>query len=264
MIFDTHAHYDDEAFAGDCDELISNLINQNVEAVVNVGANIEGSRASLLLAQKHSCVYAAIGVHPSEVEELDDAKLTWIGDTAKENAIYNGGKVVAIGEIGLDYYYPDPAIDIQKEYFEKQIEIARDVKLPMIIHSRDAAKDTYDILSAHKAEQLGGIIHCYSYSKEMARDYLDMGFYFGIGGVLTFKNARKLVETVEYLPMDSIVLETDSPYLAPVPKRGERNDSSNIRFVVQKISELKNISEDEVVRITCENAKKVYGINANT
>lgn len=253
MIFETHAHYDDEAFDEDRDALLQSLVNQGIEYVVNVGASMESTKKSIALAAQYDFIYAAVGIHPSETAELTEADMEWIKNQALTN-----GKVVAIGEIGLDYYWDEPDKAIQKHWFERQLELAAEVKLPVIIHSRDAAKETIEIMKAHKAEKLGGVIHCYSYSKEMAREYIEMGFYFGIGGVVTFKNGKKLKEVVEYLPMDQILLETDCPYLAPEPNRGRRNSSLNIPYIADMIAELKGITSEEVIRITNQNAKKMY------
>lgn len=261
MIFDTHAHYDDDRFSDDRNELLNSLMNKGVGNVVNISADLEGCKNTLNLTEKYSFIYGALGIHPDGIVELTDAKLQDIREKIIENAIYNGGKIVAVGEIGLDYYYPDPPKDLQKEWFEKQLDMALDVNLPINIHSREAAKDTYELMVKHHSEKVGGIVHCYSYSVEMAKNFLDMGFLFGIGGVLTFKNAKKLIDVVEYLPMDAIVLETDAPYLAPVPKRGERNDSSNLIYVAQKVAEIKDLSVEEVIETTCKNAKKVYNIS---
>lgn len=252
MIFDTHAHYDDEAFDEDREDILSSLKANNISYVTNIGASMASSRMSLDLAKKYNFIFAAIGVHPNEVEELDEAKIEWL----RENASHS--KVVAIGEIGLDYYWNEPSADIQKKWFERQLDLAREVKLPVVIHSRDAAKDTMDIMKYKKAQEIGGVIHCYSYHKEQAKEYLDMGFYFGIGGVVTFNNAKKLREVVEFLPMDRIVLETDAPYLSPVPNRGKRNSSLNLPYVVKEIAGIKGISEKEVIDITRVNAKTLY------
>ena len=167
-------------------------------------------------------------------------------------------KCVAIGEIGLDYYWDEPERGLQRKWFARQLQLAQEVGLPVVIHSREAAQDTVDLMQAEHAERSGGVIHCYSYSKELARTFLDMGFYFGIGGVVTFKNGRKLKETVEYLPMDRILLETDSPYLSPVPNRGKRNDSRSLSYVVSQIAQIKGITEEEVEQITTENALRLY------
>ena len=191
MIIDTHAHYDDEAFQEDRDTLLNSLQSSGIEAVVNIGASIQTTKNTLELMEKYPFIYGAIGVHPSETAELDDNLLNWLKMVSKMP------KVVAIGEIGLDYYWEEPGHDIQKEWFVKQLNLAREVKLPVVIHSRDAARDTLEIMKAEHSEDIGGVIHCFSYGVEMAREYLNMGFYLGIGGVLTFNNAKKLKEVVE-------------------------------------------------------------------
>lgn len=254
MIFDTHAHYDDEAFEEDREELLNSLALHGIEAVTNVGACIKTSQNTMNMVDKYPNVYGAIGVHPNETGELDEEGMIWL----KEQSSHP--KIVAIGEIGLDYYWDEPDREIQKKWFIRQLDLAREVSLPIIIHSRDAAKDTLDIMKAEKSQELGGVIHCFSYGKEMAREYLNMGFYLGIGGVLTFKNAKKLKEVVEYMPMEQLVLETDCPYLAPVPNRGKRNSSLNLTYVVKEISEIKGISEEEVIKITNQNARTMYRI----
>jgi TatD DNase family protein len=252
MIFDTHAHYDDEQFDIDREELLLSMKDNGIGNVVNVGANLEGSQRSLDLAQKYDFVYAAVGVHPSDCAELDDEGIE------KIRAMSSFPKCVAIGEIGLDYYWPEPDHELQKKWFIRQIALAREVGLPIIVHSRDAAADTLEILKSEKAGELGGVVHCFSYSKEVALECVQMGFYIGVGGVLTFKNGRKMKEVVEEIPMDSIILETDSPYLSPEPNRGKRNSSLNLPYVVSAMAQIKGISEEEVIRITEENARKMY------
>ena len=252
MIFDTHAHYDDEQFDEDRDELLASMQACGVEAVTNIGASLATSQNTIELTKKYPFVYGAIGVHPNEVEDLNEDGIAWL----KENSALP--KIVAIGEIGLDYYWDEPGREIQKKWFLRQLELAREVKLPVVIHSRDAAKDTLDIMKSFHAENLGGVIHCFSYTKEMAREYLNMGFFLGIGGVVTFKNAKKLKEVVEYMPMEQMVLETDCPYLSPVPNRGKRNSSLNLPYVVEEVARLKGISVDEVIEITNRNAKTMY------
>lgn len=252
MIFDTHAHYDDEAFDEDRAALLGSLKEAGIGAVMNVAASLESCKTTLELAKAYEWMYGAMGVHPSETGELDTGSLGWL----KEQCAHP--KVKAVGEIGLDYYWEEPAHDIQKKWFEAQMDLARQVKLPVIIHSRDAAKDTLDMMKAEIAGDIGGVIHCFSYTREMAREYLNMGFYLGIGGVLTFNNARKLKEVVEYVPLESIVLETDCPYLAPVPNRGKRNSSLNLPYVVEVVSQLKGIDPGTVMKVTWENGKKLY------
>lgn len=254
MIFDTHAHYDDEAFDLDRDEMLTQLKEHGIESVTNVGASMKSCKATLELTRKYPFVYGAVGVHPNETGELSETDMNWLLEAAMEE------KIVAVGEIGLDYYWEEPDHETQKKWFVRQLALAEKVKLPIIIHSREAARDTLDIMKAEQAGKLGGVIHCFSYSKEMAREYLNMGFYLGIGGVVTFKNAKKLKEVVEYMPMEQMVLETDCPYLAPVPNRGRRNSSFNLPYVVREISQIKNLPAEQIIQITSENAKRLYGL----
>lgn len=255
MIFDTHAHYDDEAFNEDRDALLHSLEAGGVEAVVNVGASIQTTKNTLQLMKQYPFVYGAVGVHPNETGELNDQLMDWL------KAVAGKEKVVAIGEIGLDYYWNEPEPEVQKYWFVRQLNLAREVKLPVIIHSRDAAKDTLDIMKAEHAGDISGVIHCFSYSVEMAREYLNMGFYLGIGGVLTFNNAKKLKEVVAYMPIERIVLETDCPYLSPAPNRGKRNSSLNLPYVAAAISEIKGVPEKEVIAVTRENARRMYRLD---
>lgn len=252
MIFETHAHYDDEAFDEDRGELIESLKTAEIGYVVNIGASLASSRASLELAEKYPFFYAAVGVHPSETGELTEENFNWLREACRNP------KVVAVGEIGLDYYWDTPERAVQKEWFIRQMELAKEVRLPAVIHSRDAAEDTLKMIQGSDLKSVGGIIHCFSYTKEMAKAYIDMGFYLGIGGVITFKNAKKLKEVVEYAPIESLVLETDSPYLAPEPKRGQRNSSLNLTYIAEKIAEIKGLDYETVVAVTEENARKAY------
>ena len=252
MIFDTHSHYDYEAFDEDREALLYNMRTSGVERIVNVGADIVSSRTALALAERYDFMYCALGVHPSETGSLTEADMDWIREHA------NHKKVVAIGEFGLDYHWPEPDAETQKKWFYRQIELAKEVQLPIIIHSREAAAETMAVLTETKAYECGGVIHCYSYSPEMAKEYVKMGFYIGIGGVVTFKNAKKLKKTVEELSLGDIVLETDCPYLAPEPMRGKRNDSSLLVHVAEKIAQLKRVSVDEVIDVTTKNAQKLY------
>lgn len=251
-IFDTHAHYDDEAFDGDREELLKGLPDAGITRVVNVAASISSCKTTRELSERYDYIYCALGVHPSETGELDDNALEWVRQQCQFE------KCVALGEIGLDYYWEEPAREIQREWFARQLNLAKEVQLPVIIHSREAAKETIDIMTAERAEEVGGVVHCYSYSRESAKIFLEMGFYFGIGGVLTFKNARKLKEAVEYIPLDRIVLETDCPYLAPEPYRGRRNSSLNLPYVAKAMAELKGVDAEEICRVTWENAQRMY------
>ncbi len=254
MIFDTHAHYDDEQFDIDRDELLASMREAGVDHIVDVGASIETTRKALDLAHRYDFIYAAVGVHPSDVEELNEDNIELLREWSTD------GRCVAIGEIGLDYHWPDPASDVQKKWFKRQLQLAREVRLPVIIHSREAASDTIDIMKEEHAEEIGGVVHCFSYSKEIAKICVDMGFYIGVGGVITFKNGKKLKAVVEQTPIEHILLETDSPYLSPEPFRGKRNSSLNLPYVIEAIANIKGMSKEDVIRQTSENAKRMYGM----
>lgn len=254
-IFDSHAHYDDRSFDKDREEILSGLLENGVDKVMNISARLDEIKDIIELVNRYDHMWMTTGVHPTETYELKKDDIKYIEKTISEP------KVKAIGEIGLDYHYDDTDKVCQREWFEAQLELAHNYKMPIVVHSRDAAQDTYDILRAMKAEDLGGVIHCFSYEIEMAKRFMDLGYYIGVGGVLTFKNARKLKEIVEYMPMELLLLETDCPYLAPVPFRGKRNDSTLIRYVVDEVSALKRLDADEVRRITNENACKLYNID---
>ncbi len=254
MIFETHAHYDDDKFTEDRDELIMAVHESGVHPIINVGASIHSTQTTLELAKRYPFIYAAVGVHPSDVADLNEDTFAWL----KEQTAY--AKTVAVGEIGLDYYW-DKEADVQEKqryWFGRQLQLAREADLPVIIHSRDAAADTLQVMRDNHAETIPGVIHCYSYSPEVAQEFVRMGYYIGVGGVVTFKNAKKLVETVQTIPMERILLETDSPYMAPEPHRGTRNDSRNIPYVIAKIAGLKGITPQEVERITEENAYRLF------
>ncbi len=254
-IFDTHAHYDDEAFGQDREELLGELPIHGIAKVVNVASSLSSCKPVRSLAEQHDFIYCALGVHPSETAELTEESFEWLRQQCRF------AKCIAVGEIGLDYYWDEPDRDIQKKWFLRQLDLARECKKPVIIHSRDAAKDTVDIMTSEKCREIGGVVHCFSYTKETAKTFLDMGFYIGIGGVLTFKNARKLVEVAEYVPIERIVLETDCPYLAPVPYRGKRNSSLYIPYVITALAQIKGITEEEVRQATWENAHRLYRIS---
>ena len=254
MIFETHAHYDDDKFTEDRDELILAVHESGVHPIINVGASIHSTQTTLELAKHYLFIYAAVGVHPSDVADLNEDTFAWL----KEQTTY--AKTVAVGEIGLDYYW-DKEADVQEKqryWFGRQLQLAREADLPVIIHSRDAAADTLQVMRDNHAESIPGVIHCYSYSPELAQEFVRMGYYIGVGGVVTFKNAKKLVETVQTIPMERILLETDSPYMAPEPHRGTRNDSRNIPYVIAKLAELKGITPQAVEQITEENAYRLF------
>ena len=254
MIFDSHAHYDDSAFDDDREEVLASLEAKGVGSVVNVAASLDGVRRTVELVQKYSFLYGAVGIHPDEVGELNEENFQWLREQCGRKGI------VAVGEIGLDYYWDKENHDLQKEWFVRQLRLARELKLPVIVHSREAAADTMEILKQEYDPEIPVVVHCYSYSAELAREYLKMGYYLGIGGVLTFKNAKKLKETVKEAPMERLLLETDCPYLAPVPFRGKRNESGNLIYVAEELGKIKGIEPREVIRITEENARRFYRI----
>ncbi len=254
MIFDTHAHYDDVQFDEDREQLLGSMGENGVGTIVNVGSTLTSNQIVCRLAEKYPYVYGAVGVHPTETEQLDEENFKWLSKLLEKD------KIVALGEIGLDYHYDRPEPQIQKLWFERQMELARQKNKPVIIHSRDGAKDTLDMMKALQAQEIGGVIHCFSYSVEMAREFLKMGYFLGIGGVITFPNGKKLREVVKYMPVEQLVLETDCPYLSPSPLRGERNSSLNLPYIIEQIAEIKNISPEDVEAITEENARRLYKI----
>lgn len=256
MIFDTHAHLDDRAFDDDRSDLIREMINNGVGKAVNVGADRATTLNSIKLAGEYDFIYAAIGAHPEGIDDVDDDFISFLKEQAQSNP-----KVVAIGEIGLDYHYEDLDRESQKRAFERQLSLAIEVNKPVIIHSRDAAEDTMEILKRVGIPKAGGVMHCFSYSPEIADEVIKMGMYIGIGGVVTFKNAKKLVKTVENISLSSIITETDCPYLSPEPHRGERNNPMNIAYVIDKIAEIKGISAREVEEAVWRNAHDMYRIN---
>lgn len=252
MIFETHAHYNDEAFQNDRDEIFGQFPEKRIGRVVNIASDLESIDECIALADRYPFMYCALGIHPSDSAPLTDELLAGIREKLKHP------RVVAVGEIGLDYYWDTPDRSIQKHWFEEQLEMAREADLPVVIHSREAAQDTMQIMQEHRAQEIGGVIHCYSYSLELAREFVKMGFFIGIGGVVTFKNARKLKEVAAGIPLEHIVLETDSPYLAPVPFRGKRNSSLYLPYIAEAIAQIKGIETEEVIARTEENAERLY------
>ena len=255
MIFDTHAHYDDSKFDDDRDVLLKELHQNGVTYILNASASLESLEANIALAEKYDFIYIALGIHPEYADKMHEGILENIRLLSKNK------KVVAIGEIGLDYYYGDPPRDIQREWFERQIELAKELSLTIIIHDRDAHEDTVKIIKKTNANEAGGIFHCFSGSTEMAMDMLDYNFHISIGGVVTFKNAKRVVEVVRAVPLDKLLIETDCPYLAPEPFRGKRNNSGYLIHTINKIAEIKGISAQEVADTTYSNAKKLFRID---
>lgn len=260
MIFETHAHLDDARFDEDREEVLASLPEKGIKRVINVGASIESTKTTLALAGAHDDVYAAVGVHPSDIEGLNEETFAWLTEQTGLS------KTVAVGEIGLDYYWDkEPEVQERQRYwFRRQLELAKQAELPVIIHSRDAAEDTMRILKEFGQWEIKsrpkacGVIHCYSYSPQMAREFVKMGYYIGVGGVVTFKNAKKLKETVQAIPLERILLETDCPYMAPEPHRGKRNDSGYLPYIVEKIAELKGVTREEVEQVTWDNAMRLF------
>lgn len=250
-IFDSHAHYDSKQFKDDLDDVMQSLGGAGVKKVMNVAADMKSCRTSIELAEKYAFVYCSVGVHPHDATEINPQSLAEIEALSKHN------KVKAIGEIGLDYYYDYSPRDIQQIAFKQQLELAKDIVLPVIIHSRDAVEDTMNILNYYQPK---GIVHCFSGSAETAKQVLKLGMYIGITGVVTFKNARKLHEVIEVTPMDKMLIETDCPYMAPEPFRGKRCDSTMLVQVIEKIADLKRLTPQEVADITYRNACEIYGI----
>ena len=250
-IFDSHAHYTDKAFNEDRGIMLGSLKESGVCGIINCGADIESSVSSVDLASKYDYIYAACGIHPEEADKTPENYIDILRDLAKNE------KCVAIGEIGLDYYWRQDTKDLQKELFEKQILLSKELDLPIIVHDREAHGDTMEILKKHRPK---GVLHCFSGSPETAAEVLKLGMYIGLGGALTFKNARKAVEVAQMLPLDRLLLETDCPYMAPVPMRGKRNNSGYIPFIAEKVAEIKGIDPQSVLDVTMENTKRLFNI----
>ena len=258
LIIDTHTHYDDEQFDDGRNELLCGLKDKGIGTVIHASASLEGLKSGLALAKEYDFIYTMAGFHPDEIAELSGGGYEYLESLVASPEIIRENKIVAIGEIGLDYHWMVRPKKEQIEGFRKQMRLAKRAGLPVNIHSRDAAEDTWTVMKEERLEEIGGIIHCFSGSVEMSKNYLAAGFYLGIGGVVTFKNSKKLKQVVAEAPIERLVLETDCPYLAPEPNRGKRNDSSNLIYVAEEIARLKDMPASEVVRITTENARKVY------
>ncbi|MBQ2696321.1 MAG: TatD family hydrolase [Clostridia bacterium] len=252
MYFDTHAHLDDGRFSEDREAVIQEIFDSGISLVVNVGADMEGSRQSVQLASQYDGIYAAVGLHPYDAQAMCEADLAEIAKLA-ENP-----KVVAIGEIGLDYHYEEADRVKQKEWFYRQIKLAEQLSLPYIVHDRDAHADCLEVI--RKSGYFRGVMHCYSGSSEMAKELCSLGFYISFAGPVTFKNGKKAKEAALSVPQERLLIETDSPYLSPEPYRGQRNDSSKVRFVAKEIADLKGMTEEEIAKITLKNGKRFFGI----
>ncbi len=250
-IFDSHAHYDDEKFETDRQEVLDGLFSDKICGIINCGCDLKSSLMSVNLAEKYDNIYAAVGVHPHEAEEVSDE------DFQKIISLLDNEKVIALGEIGLDFHYDFSPRDIQIEMFERQVKLSKELDIPIIVHDREAHEETYRILRKYRPK---GVVHCFSGSVELARETVKMGMYIGLGGAVTFKNAIKPVEVAEFTPMDRILLETDAPYMSPVPMRGKRCTSDMIEYTALKIAEIKGLDYETVVMTACNNTKGLFNI----
>ena len=255
MLIDSHAHLDDDSFDNDREDVIARAFASDIGAIISIGSNIPSSQKTIELAERHKNVYASVGLHPHEAKKWGDGFYTELKDLAREK------KVVAVGETGLDYHYDNSPREIQGEVFRQEIRLALEVGRPLVIHSREADEDTAKILSEERAEEVGGVMHCYSSGRELALKSMDMGFYISLSGIVTFPKAVELQELVVELPLDRILLETDSPYLSPIPYRGKRNEPANVGHTAQKVAQLKGLTLDEIVEVTRQNTKRLFGIS---
>ncbi len=254
MLIDSHVHLDDERYDGDRDILIKSLKDNGIELAINIGADLETSINSVELANKYEDIYAVIGVHPHSASEVTDQVIEKLRELSKNP------KVLAIGEIGLDYYYDNSPRDLQRKWFKEQLKLAKELDLPVVIHSRDATQETFDMIKEAQDGSLRGVMHCYSSSWEMAEEYLKLGFYISLGGPVTFKNAKTPKEVAEKIPLDRLLVETDGPYLTPVPYRGKRNEPMFVKYVAEEIAKIKGLSLEEVIEATNKNTKELFGL----
>lgn len=252
MLFDTHAHLNAEQFADDQDEVIRRAKENGVGKIVNIGFNRETIPSSLALAEKYDFIYTAVGWHPQDAKDMREEDFDWLRELSKHE------KVVAIGEIGLDYYWDTSPKDVQQKIFRQQIQLAKELNMPIIIHDREAHQDIVDILRQEKASEVGGIMHCFSGSLEMAKECLEMNFYISFGGPITFKNAKKPKEIAKEIPLDRLLIETDCPYLTPEPFRGKRNETGYVKYVAESIAQLREMEVNELVNVTYDNAVKLF------
>lgn len=254
--FETHAHYTSDQFHEDREEILEILQQEGVQYVVNIGSNMNDSYGGVELAEKYPFIYATVGFHPHDVANMQKYHLEELEELAAHK------KVVGIGEIGLDYYYDNSPRDLQKQWFWEQLLLTKKLNMPVVIHCRDAHGDTFDQLKniGLTRRDGAGVVHCYSGSLELAKQYIKMGYYIGVGGVITYKNAKDLPQVVENIPLEWILIETDAPYLSPVPNRGKRNESTNLKYIVESIAKIKGVTPKKVANVTMDNAKKFYGI----
>lgn len=253
-LIDTHSHYNDEKFDNDRDEVIQNITNSGITTIINAGYSLESSKRAIEIANNYDFMYATVGVSPNDIENLENNYIEQIKEMAKEQ------KVIAIGEIGLDYYWNKENKETQKEIFIKQVELANQLGLPIVIHTRDAVMDTIDILKNKVNCNKKGVFHCCPLNTELIKEGLKLGFYISFAGSITFKNSKNAEEIVKMVPIDRILTETDSPYLSPEPVRGTRNDSRNIKYIAQKIAQIKNMPIENIAEQIQKNAKTIFKI----
>ncbi|OLD41273.1 MAG: TatD family deoxyribonuclease [Nitrospirae bacterium] len=254
MLIDTHAHLDDARFDGDRDAMIARAREAGVEHFVTIGCDLTTSRAAVELADRYPFIYATVGVHPHEAKQIGDS---WYDDLRR---LAQHKKVVAYGEIGLDYHYNHSPPKLQRERFREQITLARELRLPIVVHTREAQDDTIAILKEENAADVGGVFHCFSGDARLAKNALDLGFLLSFSGVITFQNATMLRDIVKTVPMDRILVETDSPYLTPAPHRGKRNEPAHVRLVAEKIAAIQGMTADQIAELTSQNARRVFKI----
>ncbi len=255
MLIDSHAHLNDERFDDDREQVINSLIKSGIELVLNPGYDLESSKISVNMAKQYSMIYAAVGTHPHDSKDMNDDTLEIYKSYALED------KVIAIGEIGLDYHYDNSPRDVQKKWFREQIRLAKSLDMPYIVHDREAHEDIFNIMKEEMNSGVRGILHCYSGSVEMAREFIKMGFMISLGGPVTFKNAKVAKKVALEIPLEYLLIETDSPYMAPEPNRGKRNEPSYVKYVAEEIAKIKNIEYNQVVEKTNANFKKLFDLN---
>ena len=252
MYFDSHAHLDDKCFQPDFDAILARMRENGVTGMMNIGCDLPSSERSVALAEQYDWIWAAVGSHPDDADHVDEARIE------RYRALCQSPRVRAIGEIGLDYHYEDVPREVQKRAFRMQMALARELSLPVVVHEREAHEDGLRIVD--EFPEVKGVFHCYSGSVEMARELLALGWYLGFDGPVTYKNARKTVEVAEMVPLDRILIETESPYMSPVPLRGKRNDSRNVFYIAEKLAQIKGMTTEEMARLTMENGKSLFGI----
>ncbi len=256
-LIDSHAHLDDEKFNEDREILIEQIKQSGIEKIISAGYSLEGSKQAIELANKYEFIYATAGISPNDIPQTEEE--LWIMLKEIKEIVQKNSKVIAIGEIGLDYYWNKENKSLQNLAFQKQIELANELKLPIVIHTREAVMDTIDILK-HNEVLKKGVFHCCPLNRELVKEALKLGFYISFAGPITFKNSKNANEIIEMVPIDKMLIETDSPYLAPEPVRGTRNDPRNVKYMAKKVAEVKNISVEEIAEVTCENVKKLFCI----